>query len=91
MRPLLQKLTEKWRSDGLAIPAGVSQETINQFENERGVKLPDDMREYFLAVNGMGEKGPWDDDVFSFWPLNEVRSIKEYAPPHFILPPTAAE
>jgi SMI1 / KNR4 family (SUKH-1) len=40
--------------------------------------LPDDLREYFLLVNGM-DINMTDEDLIRFWPLEEVKSISEGA------------
>jgi hypothetical protein len=77
---LLDQLTEHWRSDGVKVPAGVDESMIRQFESSRSVKLPYDMRQYFLTVNGMGVMGECDEELFYFWPLHEVTSIADYLP-----------
>lgn len=73
-------MIERWRSHGIAIPAGVDESAIADFETRYGVKMPNDMREYFVAVNGMGEYGTCDEEMFCFFPLQHVQSIAEWVP-----------
>jgi hypothetical protein len=77
---LISRLTARWKSHGIECPAGVSPAIVAAFEGRHHVVLPPDMREYFLAVDGMGEKGTCDDDLFSFWPLQDLISIAEDLP-----------
>jgi hypothetical protein len=73
---------ERLRAHSLAqdiqSPPGVLEVHLQQFEMHFGVALPDDMRNYFLHMNGMGgllnieNNLFWDNDLFRFWPLQEV-------------------
>ncbi len=38
------------------------------------------MRSYFLAVNGMGEFGTCDNDFFSFWGIQDLKTVVEDLP-----------
>ncbi|MGQ0634632.1 MAG: SMI1/KNR4 family protein [Planctomycetaceae bacterium] len=80
MTSLLSRLMAKWKSHGIECPAGISPADIAAFEQRHFVVLPADMREYFLTVNGMGERGACDNDLFSFWPLQSLISIAEDLP-----------
>jgi hypothetical protein len=71
----IARLISRWKSHGISCPAGVSPFDIAAFEAAHDVTLPSDMRAYFLAVNGMGERGTSDEDFFSFWPLEELITI----------------
>lgn len=76
----LGRLIERWQLHGIPRPAGVAITAIQAFECGHNVVLPADMRAYFLAVNGMGERETWDDDFFRFWPLQELVTIAEELP-----------
>lgn len=73
------RLKEHWLSEGLDLNPGVSNEDLNAFESKYQVSLPGDLRDYFLAVNGMAQ-GVTDNALIRFWPLNEVKPIPEEAP-----------
>jgi hypothetical protein len=76
----ITRLISRWTSHGISCPAGVHVADIHTFEVRHNVNLPSDMRAYFLAVNGMGERGTCDDDFFSFWPLQDLITIAEDLP-----------
>lgn len=73
------RLKNHWLSQGIEINPGVSTEELSAFESKYQVSLPADMRDYFLTVNGMAE-GVFDNALFRFWSLNEVKPIPEEAP-----------
>ena len=53
---------------------------IVTFQTRNGVVLPRDMAEYFSAINGMGELGTTDDDLFCFFRLQDLASIADRVP-----------
>jgi SMI1 / KNR4 family (SUKH-1) len=59
--------------------AGASLGELESFEKANEVKLPADLRDYFLSVNGM-PGGVTDNAMIRFWPLNEVISLPKGAP-----------
>lgn len=73
-------LIERWQSQGITCPPGVTIADMEAFERRHYIVLPPDMRTYFLTINGMGERGTCDDDFFSFWPLQELITIADYLP-----------
>jgi hypothetical protein len=79
MESLWRHLIEYWRSRNLPIQKACKEDDIRSFETRYKIALPPDMREYFLNVNGMTTNFPGyqDDDGFSFWPLERVRTIAE--------------
>jgi hypothetical protein len=75
----LNVIVGRWRREGIPIRPGVAATSIAAFESRYRVTVPDDMREYFLTVDGTGEH--YDDDGFvRFWPLHEVQPIDRYRP-----------
>lgn len=76
----LGRLIERWQTHGIPRPAGAGVTAIQAFESGHNVVFPADMRAYFLAVNGMGERETWDDDFFRFWPLQELVTIADDLP-----------
>jgi SMI1 / KNR4 family (SUKH-1) len=79
LRLLLQQTIERWRGENIPIPLGVDDAKLSEFESHYRVKLPDDMREYFATMNGMGDH--YDEEFFfRFWPLERVQLVGEHCP-----------
>jgi hypothetical protein len=79
LKLLMRRLIAGWKNEDIPILRGVDDITIQNFESKYGVKLPEDMREYFSTVNGMG--GHYDEEwFFRLWPIEELQPVKEYAP-----------
>lgn len=73
MCSLAQQLVEFWRSQNLQIATGATIADISHFEEQNGVRLPANIRAYFLATNGMGGRGSqFDEEFFDFWSLRDV-------------------
>lgn len=85
-----RRLKDHWESHDLECDPGVSDHSLEAFERRYDVALPCDMREYFSVVNGTGhvrdepvETGTeqlYDEEFFSFWPLELVRPLKQDSP-----------
>jgi cell wall assembly regulator SMI1 len=75
---IAEGLRSNWLSRGIKINPGVSKAMLQLFESKYEVMLPDDLREYFLLLNGM-DINMTDEDLIRFWPLEEVKSISEAA------------
>jgi len=58
---------------------GVSETALAAFEHEFSVSLPPDLRDYFLAVDGMPEDET-DEEMIRFWKLEEVKALPTGAP-----------
>jgi hypothetical protein len=79
MATISERLRAHWSAQDIEPSAGVLEVHLQQFELYFGVAIPDDMRDYFLHVNGMGGLFTLDNnlffgdkDFFRFWPLQEV-------------------
>ena len=69
---LTERLLAKWAGDGVRRRPGAEPARLAEFEGIYGVRLPADLREYLLVVDGMDE-GACDLDLISFWPLGRIR------------------
>ena len=76
MRTLAERLREHWRSIGVRIRSGVSQQEIDTFEFTYGVCLSEEALSYFRAVDGM-EEGDSDEELLRFLPLHKLTSVPE--------------
>jgi hypothetical protein len=74
-----QKLIRHWKADGLAIAPPATEDDLMRFELLHEATLPFDVRDYFLAVNGMLQKSPHDTDseMFTFWPLQMMTRVTD--------------
>ena len=73
---LLDALAAFWRSDNIELGGGADPEAIRAFEQRCNVVLPDDVRAYFLRLNGIHERHV-DEELTAFWPIERVRSIND--------------
>lgn len=74
-----ESLKRHWSSHNVDINAGVSHAELNSFEAKHNVVLPDDLRDYFLCVNGM-PPDIVDDGMIRFWMLEELQPLPQGAP-----------
>ncbi len=77
MSEILQSLIDRWASHKLKCPLGVTTADVAEFESKYSVRMPSDLRHYFLQIDGMGGEGIVDNDFFSFWQLRNVRRVSE--------------
>jgi SMI1 / KNR4 family (SUKH-1) len=79
IRVLLNRVIEQWRKENIPIRPSVGSEAISEFESLNAVKLPNDMREFYSTVDGMGSE--YDEQwMFRFWPFEEIQSMAIYLP-----------
>ena len=66
-------LLEYWRSSsGLALIPPVTEGEIHEFERRHGVRLTDELRDYYRAANGFAPPNDQDENGFCLWPLARV-------------------
>src|SRR5687767_1414656 len=73
-----QRLATYW-GQSLSSRRGASSEALLGFEARHSVKLPSDMRDYLLHLDGTGASWPDDQDPkgFSFWQLTQIRPVND--------------
>jgi hypothetical protein len=74
-----ESLKRHWSSHDVEINAGVSKAQLESFESKHCVVLPEDLRDYFLCVNGM-PPDVVDDGMIRFWMLEELQPLTQGAP-----------
>ena len=80
---ILERVDKYWYESalarGLRAPVVASESDLEAFEQNNGVRLPADLRKYFLELNGTDGDG--DAQIFRFWPLGEIRRVdrKDFA------------
>ncbi len=79
MKPLLDRLLEKWKAGGVSPRPPLHPQAVGAFEDHFGVRLPPDFREYLAVCDGMSN-GEMDDDLFSFWELSRIQPLPAYLP-----------
>jgi hypothetical protein len=79
---LIGELRDYWQQCGIANPILPSGKDVTAFEKRYNVALPAVLADYFLLVNGT-RNGQWnmeDEDLISFWHLDQIRTISELSP-----------
>ena len=69
-----QRIKDFWTSQELGIRPGVTVDDIRAFERKYSVRLPPDMADYFLTIDGMYDS---DNEGFAFWPLHHLKTVPE--------------
>jgi hypothetical protein len=71
---ICRELQAHWKAQGVDSSTPVDNDDIRAFEQKFGVVLPHDLREYFLALNGMdiGHDGSMDNEMISSWRLADI-------------------
>ena len=70
------KLKEHWLDNGCSVPTAVTEVQILAFEKTYRLRMPSDLRNYFLTMDGSGES--LGSDMFSFWPLSTMEPLSDY-------------
>jgi len=73
---IFQKLKQHFVDAGVEINNPASPAEIRAFQEKYSVKLPDDLREYFLTFNGTG-KGNFGNSGYAFYSLEEFEPLAE--------------
>lgn len=81
----LDALKSRWTDERALWRPGLSPAELDRFERQHGVELPDDMRAFYAAIDGM-EKDSIDDHNMNVWFLDRVRPIAEVFPESLRLP-----
>ena len=76
VRTLPEKLRDRWVEMGVPVRPGVSWEEVRAFESRCGVRLPPDLRDFYMTVDGM-ESGESDPDMLEFLHLAAVVNVSE--------------
>ena len=74
-----ESLKRHWSSHDVDINTGVTKAELDSFESKHCVVLPEDLRDYFLCVNGM-PPDVVDDGMIRFWMLEELQPLSQGAP-----------
>jgi hypothetical protein len=71
MPDIISRLLTHWADAGAQPAGGVTEEEIEAFQRTHNIRMPNDLRSYFLKVNGMRPDWHCDQDAngFTFWPL----------------------
>lgn len=75
----IERMLARWRAEDVALNAGASMMQIESLERLIGTALPEDMRSYYTAANGMADYR-YDARMVSMWSVERVvreRNIQE--------------
>ncbi|MBK9370540.1 MAG: SMI1/KNR4 family protein [Deltaproteobacteria bacterium] len=73
---LLPTLALTFQARATQPAGGVDLATLQEFEAQHGVNMPDELRAYFLTVNGMVDSNG-DSELYLFLPLKDLRPRSE--------------
>jgi hypothetical protein len=73
---LILRLKNYWQEQGVKFNPGATPSEITSFESRHHVRLPRDLRHFYLTVNRM-DNDKADSDNFTFLPLSSVKSVAE--------------
>lgn len=76
--PFVDRVLEHWRSRNVKYLPGVSESELRSFERKHKVDLPEELRAFYTATNGVRVPGTdeVDDRNYDFWPLHELRLVE---------------
>ena len=74
MSAIGESLKQFWLRQNIKLRRGASETELRGFEQKYNVLLPDDLKDYFSAVDGFDGSVNWmtDENVITFLPLAEV-------------------
>jgi hypothetical protein len=72
----LEVVRQRWISLGVQVRPGLPDQIIADFEHRYGVRLPEDVRQFYQLMDGM-ETNDSDDEWICFWPLSKVGTVPE--------------
>jgi hypothetical protein len=77
LRNLLSAVRTHWGASDLEAARPATPQDVTAFEQRYNVRLPLDLREYFLTLNGgiLGHDGSADNELISFWRLDQVEPL----------------
>jgi hypothetical protein len=83
MVPFIEALKTLWLRQGVNLRPGATEDEFAAFQATYNIRLPEDLREYFAAVNGFDGSEHWmtDDEVITFLGLHEMKLLSEYWSP----------
>lgn len=69
-----QKIKGVWTLQKLGVRPGVTSDDVHAFEQKYSVRLPADLADYLLTIDGMYDS---DNEGFAFWPLRQLKTVPE--------------
>ncbi|MEO8682347.1 MAG: SMI1/KNR4 family protein [Vicinamibacterales bacterium] len=71
-------LRRHWSRLAITLAPPVTVEELTTFERTHDVRLPTELRDYYLAANGFAPPSDQDENGFSFWPLTRVCPVATF-------------
>jgi hypothetical protein len=71
-------LLQHWARSSVSLRPPVTRKEIEAFEQRYSIKLPDEIRDYYLAADGFAAPNDQDENGFCFWPLTRVCPVASY-------------
>jgi hypothetical protein len=68
----MEAVLSRWHAAGVRVNPGASEIELARLEAFIGMKLPQDVREYFVLMNGMPDGATTDEGLLGFWPIERI-------------------
>lgn len=76
MEDITKELAQYWELNGINSNNGIYSYVLRNFETDHNVRLPNDMYDYFLTLNGMPDDEL--DGLTKLWPIKSVQPVNKY-------------
>jgi hypothetical protein len=74
----IEKTLEHWRSQGIPLNPGASDQDLNRLEAFLGCPLPADVHRFYATADGMRDCAH-DSKAVSFWPIDRILLENDFA------------
>lgn len=75
MESWVDRVIQKWKSEGVKVNEGASIELIAETEKKLNFIFPEDFKAFYRQIDGFKDLD-WQEHMFYFWPLHRI--VEEY-------------
>lgn len=71
----IQKLKEKWISEGICLSSEVNEKALESFQNENNLILPNDFKEYLQLLDETS--GKCTNNLYAFYCVSQIKKVSD--------------